>query len=567
MSGPRRRADNSREAGGHLLAAIFDSARDAIVCADASGRIRLFNSAAEDMFGYRREEILGRNVSMLMPPHDREMHDEYMTRYRESGVSRIDHSGRELIAQRRDGSTLHVHLALSEVQVDGQLYYTSIIRDLSAHKAIENALAASEARYRTLFESAPEGLWLISPEGITLEVNRRLCDLLGYSREGMVGRAAASFLHHPNPLDPRSDFPTAGEDSHRAVEIELTHKQGHAIPCHLSTASLRERDGSLSATLAFVSDLTERKRVEAQIQQDRELLQTTIDSVSDPIVVIGTDYRILTMNRAARAGLPDRPAGNDEGCCHLVFEGRTEPCRAPDRLCPLRAVMEQQRPVTLTQPRRDNNGVRYLEIAASPLFNRDHNLDGVVTVTRDVTEQIQLMDDLSHQEARMERLAHHDPLTGLPNRLLLMQRLDQAVAAARRSGIGFALLFIDLDRFKQVNDEFGHDYGDEILCAAARRLATALRAHDTLARHGGDELVAILPEQTEQQGIESVAERLVKAMREPVQIGTRALRVTVSIGIARFPHNGRDASSLLQHADAAMYRAKQGGRDRYTPLS
>ena len=173
------------------------------------------------------------------------------------------------------------------------------------------------------------------------------------------------------------------------------------------------------------------------------------------------------------------------------------------------------------------------------------------------------MSAFKHAEDQLRHLALHDPLTGLVNRTVLLDRLDHALAACRRTGGRLALLFIDLDRFKYINDSLGHAVGDELLRRVASRLKNAIREEDTLARMGGDEFVVLLKDVSSASAAAQVAVKLGRKLHQPYRIGNQELTVTMSLGISLYPDNGEDGATLLQHADTAMYRAKEGGRNRY----
>lgn len=187
----------------------------------------------------------------------------------------------------------------------------------------------------------------------------------------------------------------------------------------------------------------------------------------------------------------------------------------------------------------------------------------VLLLVREVRRTRRLLAEAREARQRIEHLAHHDTLTALPNRRLFQDRLEQALARWRRHGDGLALHLIDLDRFKEVNDSFGHAAGDAVLREAAQRLRACLRDADTLARIGGDELAVVQIEVTRAAEAAALAERLCEALRQPIQLGARSLRPTGSIGIALVPDDGTDAATLLRCADLALYRSKSDGRDRY----
>jgi len=188
----------------------------------------------------------------------------------------------------------------------------------------------------------------------------------------------------------------------------------------------------------------------------------------------------------------------------------------------------------------------------------------VHTDENQVAEYIAVLADITPLKTRqqqLERQAHHDPLTGLPNRVLLQDRLQGALNRARRDLREFALLFVDLDRFKEINDQFGHAAGDDVLCEASRRIAGSLRLGDTVARLGGDEFVVILDGLEHANTVEQAIERIQAALRDPISAnGNQSISLRASIGVARYPDDGEDAETLLGHADSAMYRVKSTHR-------
>jgi diguanylate cyclase (GGDEF)-like protein/PAS domain S-box-containing protein len=216
-------------------------------------------------------------------------------------------------------------------------------------------------------------------------------------------------------------------------------------------------------------------------------------------------------------------------------------------------MLRQQKQITnmeLRLKRRDGTPVWVLE---NVTWRDDDVMEGTII---DIT-------DRKRAQELMEYQAYHDSLTGLPNRLLFRDRITVALAHARRSGTLSAVMFLDLDQFKLVNDTLGHTVGDRLLQAIGARLVTCVRAEDTVARMGGDEFTVLLAELSDRRGATAVAQKVLEAVRHPVTIDEHELYVTTSIGIAVFPEDGFDAEGLLKHADRAMYRAKEMGRDNY----
>jgi diguanylate cyclase (GGDEF)-like protein len=182
----------------------------------------------------------------------------------------------------------------------------------------------------------------------------------------------------------------------------------------------------------------------------------------------------------------------------------------------------------------------------------------------ELTHCVAMFSDITERkatQARMAFLAHHDPLTQLPNRALLRDRVEQAISRAARSGCTLALLFVDLDDFKSINDSFGHQVGDQLLREIAARLAVCVRDTDTVSRYGGDEFVIALPDLHDTAIVDRVARCISEQVAAPLQANGAAVRVTCSIGVAQYPRDGRDCDALVQRADASMYAAKRAGRE------
>ena len=293
----------------------------------------------------------------------------------------------------------------------------------------------------------------------------------------------------------------------------------------------------------------------AEIARQQDFLREIIDSVPDPVMVIGNDYRILLANQAARASVP--VLANDARC-YQVSHQRDTPCDGAEHPCPLQRVRAGETVVNVIHEHFDAAGaVRLVELTATPLRNPDGAIIGIVEGARDITER-------KLAEEQIRQLAYYDTLTGLPNRRLLFDRLNHAIAQAKRHHRAMAVMFIDLDRFKQINDTLGHATGDAMLKQIAQRLAACVRADDTVARAGGDEFIVILTEITHPDDAARVAEKIVAASAKPVSVAGHDLFTTTSIGIAVRPvGGGDDLDEMMRKADVAMYQAKAAEGNGY----
>ncbi|MBD5801543.1 putative diguanylate cyclase YegE [Azoarcus sp. Aa7] len=294
-----------------------------------------------------------------------------------------------------------------------------------------------------------------------------------------------------------------------------------------------------------------RDRAEQALLLEKDRLQTVLSSIGEGVALIDADGRIEYLNSVAEGicghssvSARDRPASEVFESFDRHLHERTSTAME-DTLNTARRITKQ------TVMVRKGGDRRVIEELATPLYDRHRKVVGAVSILRDVTETLQRAEELAYA-------ADHDGLTGLPNRGLLHNRLQQAIARAQRKHETFALLFLDLDRFKEVNDTMGHAAGDALLVEAARRLSHAVREEDTVARLGGDEFVVLLEGPTLECHAQAIADKICQIVREPYELGPQSATVSVSIGTSFFPKDGHDPDALLCHADADMYRAKRG---------
>jgi diguanylate cyclase (GGDEF)-like protein/PAS domain S-box-containing protein len=296
----------------------------------------------------------------------------------------------------------------------------------------------------------------------------------------------------------------------------------------------------------------------AALSLEGERAQITLDSIGDAVVSTDLGGRITYLNRVAESMTGwsrQEAAGRPLEEVLRIVEGTSR----ESALNPLRMAILHKKPVGLgaNSVLIDRHGREFaIEDNAAPIRDRSGRLAGAVMVFHDVSAARAL-------SLRMSHLAHHDVLTGLPNRLLLNERLSQTIASARRHRKSLAVMFLDVDGFKSVNDSLGHAVGDRLLQSIARRLVACVRGSDTVSRQGGDEFVVLLAEMSDPQDAVCVADKIVADSKLPHPIGSHCLPATASIGIGVYPADGTDAETLLENADLALLRAKAQGRGSY----
>ena len=411
----------------------------------------------------------------------------------------------------------------------------------------KHGLAMTPGLPATEIISTMRDLLLVSDlDGQIRFANNAACAFLGYNREDIIG------LHFEDLLIPadRNAPPLQGYIKDR--EYMFRTKMGQPVELTLSHSPVT-RQGEVTGSIIIGRDLRERKRYEWEARRAVTLLQSTLDSTADGILVIGHDGRILTWNQrfADLWGIPVETVENDEdhGLIGQLVEQLVDPAEFLNSLAELYEHPEDESMHVL----KLKDG-RRLEQYSIGRYLDDEPVR--VWSFRDVTARLEA-------EEQIESLAYHDPLTHLPNRRLFVERLEMNLLAAKRVRDNVGVLFIDLDRFKSINDTLGHDVADALLIEIAQRLKSCVRGTDTVARYGGDEFTIILPDLHQPEDAAQVAEKILERVVEPVNAGETSIEISVSIGIAVFPHDGTDINTLLRNADDAMYRAKQAGRNNY----
>ena len=424
--------------------------------------------------------------------------------------------------------------------------YRGSARDVTARRLAEEALRESEERYRRLVEASPDGIVIVQRGRITF-ANARAVALLGApDRASLLGRAALRFTLPTlrTQLKARAgSLLTGGEIE--TIETVVRCLDGTLI--EVEAFATRVSIGGINSVQLVLRDISARKRAEAE----RARLAAVLEATSDMVAMCTPDFRAVYLNQAGRRMLGVEP----EGPIVLRSAAQIHPAWA------WRKITEEAVPEALScgswQGETALTGADGQEIPVSQvvLAHRDQSgaLAFLSTIARDITER-------KRTEEQIRHLAHHDPLTGLPNRRLFKDRLEQAVALAVREPHQVGVMIVDLDYFKEVNDTLGHSVGDALLGAVAARVRDMVRASDTLARIGGDEFAIIQRGLHGSSGAAVLAQKVIELVTKPFVLGHQEIHLSASIGIALAPADGEDHDQLLRRADLALYRAKEDGR-------
>lgn len=420
-------------------------------------------------------------------------------------------------------------------------------------------LVKSEARFRMLIDRAPDAIVVINTTlQRIVQANPQAERLFEYTRDELLQGGLAR-LYAPDPSMAEGDVMA----SVLAVQQRVLGGESVVVERRIRTARGREliaevraddiSDGRQSLLRGSFTDITERKRAEGALRESEMFMRGIFDNAAEGIWVIDTQRCTIKANRAMCSMLGTaEDAMMGVSIFQFVDAQNAEIFRA-------RAAITQEGGVgTAYEIELTTAQGRKLSCLfnSSPLRDADGNISGSFAVVSDITP-------MKEHQRQLEHIAHYDALTGLPNRVLLADRLQQALAQTGRRQTLMALVYCDLDGFKPINDNHGHEVGDALLVALSNRLKETLREGDTLARLGGDEFVVVLMDLTEVAECERVLARMLAAAALPVSIKDLVLTVSASMGVTLFPLDNSDADTLLRHADQAMYVAKQSGRNRY----
>ena len=511
------------------------------------------NRRLEQMLGYGPDELNGRSSRVLYASEElwRQAGDNYTT-LRDGGV----HEG-ELRLMRRDGSQIWCHVVARAVDAEApQASSILVYTDVSERHAAERALRKSEAMYRNLVETSNDLIWSVDAEGRWTYLSpAATARIYGCSPADMLGREFREMLAAEVTERDLAVFRRilAGES---VFEYQTRHlrRDGSHADLSFNVVPLRDSRGAVVGATGTARDITAEKIATAVQFENVEKLRLAVDAAELTYWEWERETDQLHWGRDPTALVG---AGSGRSTRWSEYVKNIHPEDRDRYLAAVNSAWEQAGACSNEyRVTRQDGRVAWISSHGRSLADGEGKVYRMIGVSQDITER-------KRQEEEARFLAYHDTLTGLPNRRLLDDRLRQAVFLAQRRDARVAVMVVDLDRFKQVNDALGHRAGDVVLREAAHRIAGCVRKADTLARHGGDEFVVVLPDLRLEGECKVVAEKILRALEPAFVVDGREFEIGASIGISLCPTDAGDGEGVLRNADAAMYRAKQLGRNNY----
>lgn len=534
--------------------AVLDHSPALISIKDLQGNILLANRNFAMLDAPPIQELIGQNIFDVFP---QEIAENLWANDQAALIKRGLIESEETVFH-KDGQ-LHTYLSLKFPVKDAydQIFGTcSISTDITSRKQAEKQLRESEERYRQIVNTAIEGIWMVDHAANTTFVNPKMAEMLGYSPEEMLGRNLSSFMDTTGQSIPFGSKETGKEILAAGHEFKFLRKDGSALWCFLASNALYDANQQYTGTLAMVTDITARRQVEQDLANTAELLERTGE-----IAKIGGWQYLLSTKKFK---------WTQEAFRITEIDSTQEPTMEET----LQLFPPEARPIisSAIQEAKRNGTAFDLELPFITAKGQNLWVRTQGSAIRDNGKIVQLLgtfQDITQHRKDLEeirRLGFYDPLTNLPNRRLLLDRLQHARRTSNRTGKHGALMFLDLDHFKQLNDTLGHDVGDILLQQVAARLQSCVREGDSVARLGGDEFVVLLEgfsihdfEAAAQT--ETIAQKILEALGKTYHLGEHTYNSTPSIGIVVFAGEDILIEDLLKKADLAMYQAKSAGRN------
>lgn len=568
------------------VASLYEDTPDSVVLYDRDGRAISANEAARKLTGFDLAEFAGAPYSKHIDPNDVERVDLAMRTALAGGTDHFDTS-----AKHKDGSIIPVECYVFPAKFGGEIVGVfAQARDIVALRSAELSLTINQERFRSLFEYHPDGIMELKQTGMISRVNVALESETGYYVEQVVGKPWTELIAPELRAEADELLREAmrGEASER--DSLLLDRLGNKLDVQLKLVPLHvgaEIRGAYAIFKNIGAQKTAERAIETQSERIRRLYMVAasrVESVDEQIdATLRLGLELFAWDEGYITNLSgDRVHVRNAVGANVVLRGTMYPSHLT-----LSSALSDGRPslfiADLDSPEWRDSPARgtapWRSYFAVPLTVEGRLYGGLAFANRiprpegleaGETDLVQLMGlfvsaaiERASQNTRIEQLAFNDALTGLPNRVLFNDRIEHTIATARRYDRGFAVMYLDVDKFKDINDKYGHGVGDNALRELARRLRRVTRESDTVARFGGDEFVILQPIVDGPSDAADLARKLNVAMQDPVVIDGVSHKVHVSIGIALYPGDGDSIESLMESADRALYKAKKEGRNRW----
>jgi diguanylate cyclase (GGDEF)-like protein/PAS domain S-box-containing protein len=539
---------------------LFHHNQDGILIMNGSGTIVESNSAVEKTTGFSVEEVIGARLEQFVHPDDMKASCQYFEEALE-GISqefkmRIFHKDGQLIYLRVKNVPLFLH-----GKVDGVFV---IIKNITVRSKMEQQLVKTQSQMESFFQCTKDAINITTLNGKLMYVNPSFEKMFGWSSEELLGKSLPIIPHHLYEESKKMRTQLVRGGYINDYEAEYVRKDGSLIDVSVTVSPLIDENDQIYAFAAITRDISERIKSQKSLQEKDEQYQQALElsekryrliaeNSTDLIRIVdvfGMNSYVSPSHEQVLGYKPDELDGKrfdtiihpeDKELINQIYQNYFP--------TPQKAKVEYRF-------QHKNGSCVWLEAISTPVFDKDQQLSYFLVVSRDITERRIV-------EGQLKEMAFYDSLTGVPNRRLFLDHLLQCIKEAEEMQKGIALFYLDCDRFKWVNDTYGHETGDLLLKGMVERVKACIRPGDMIARLGGDEFAILINGYETVQELEQMATSILRSLRNPWQLCGNEFLSTSSMGIAIYPEDGADIDTLLAHVDQALYESKEQGRNRY----
>ncbi|MDQ0255676.1 diguanylate cyclase (GGDEF)-like protein/PAS domain S-box-containing protein [Evansella vedderi] len=542
----RKLMEYELEKNKQIYESLFQQNTDAVYSIDLEGILQTVNRAWESLTGYSIDEILYTSFSNFIAP---EYLEKAFIHYEKSKKGEPQEYEIQLI--HKSGYLVDCLVKNIPIFIDGEIIGVyGIAKDITEEKRIYKAIRESEERFSNLLDYSPDANFIHVDEYIVY-ANQAANKLLGVSEGELIGKSIFDFYPFKSRgivVQHLKEFRENGE-SLGLVEEKIININGKEIDVEVSRIQTNYK-GKLGIH-AVVRNISERKRLEKALKVSEEKYRLITESSRDLIQLIGKN-RITVYASPSHAKILGHSA---EYYVNNKFEDIVYDESRNEFIQEFQNVLQTHKHSSMEVRVLHGTGHWFwLHFDLIPILDEDGNLENILLVGEDIT-------DRKKYQEQIHQMAFHDALTGLPNRRLFNESIEQSISLAKRTETKVAILYLDCDNFKPVNDKLGHDAGDEFLQIFAKRLKESVRECDVVSRIGGDEFVILLTNIENKEDVNDVAARIRQNTIKPWEYKEHSFQVTASIGLAIYPNDGVSAKALLNHADKALYKAKEKGKN------
>ncbi len=545
---------------------IFDNMSDMVFLTEVINgdqfRYVLANESAKKMVGLKNDSF-GKNIHEVLPE---EAFKRIYIKYREAMVKKepLTYEEKMVIPHNylEQGNKLRLpynHICWESTitpvfnKENRCTHLLAIVRDITDRKMKEKELKRVNDRLNLIWDSAADAIYTFDSNQRFVNVNKAFEKLLGWTEAELLDDHRISIIPNGNTEDLHDILERLKNgETIPSHEVKRITKSGEIIDVLASYSPTYDIDGNWSGAVVIYKDITERKRIQQALEESENRYRLIAEHSSDLIKVVDVDG-IVQYASPSHLYILGIEADYYINKSILSFVHSDDMYKVD---LALKSVREKKEPYSIEIRRINKNGEWiWFNAIGTPVLNHDGHVQQIIFEARDIT-------DRKKYEEKLRYLAFHDHLTGLPNRIFFSKRLKEEIERAKRMQKELAVMFLDLDKFKDINDKMGHDIGDELLKRFAKRVSGCLGEEDVMARMGGDEFVILIPELSERERAMEIANHILQALQRDWRIGNHCFKTTSSIGIA-FSTDGIDERVMLKHADSALYLAKENGRNNF----